>query len=278
MKKIDYILLFGFFFAASFTSCALFEADNYPEPAETLKGSIVDATTGEPVYTDQGEASNSVRIRMRELSWTATEVATPFDFACLQDGTFQNTKVFKGTYNIRVDGPFVPLVRQNNNGDVIFDGSQNVEIKGTTEVKFQVQPFLKVEWAGTPTVSNGYITAQFKITRAVSRDAVRSLIEPLNIGYNDNWLNVRHVRFCVYHTPYPGYPQSDSKYAVNLPGTGTYGGNEFEAQLGQTITVTTPAAYPSGRTVFVRVGASVNYVLEGQYRYNYNEVLKVTIP
>lgn len=30
----------------------------------------------------------------------------------MMDGTFQNTKLFKGEYNVRIDGPFIPLVRE----------------------------------------------------------------------------------------------------------------------------------------------------------------------
>ena len=55
---------------------------------------------------------------------------------------------------------FIPLVRENTDGTLLHDGSVNTEISGTTKVKFEVQPFLNVEFVGDPQVSNGVIKAQ----------------------------------------------------------------------------------------------------------------------
>ena len=98
MKKI----LFYAMTAASalLCSCELFELDNYDGPGETIRGAVVDAATGNPVLTDQG--SEGIRVRMTELSWGDNVEHNP-DFFCRPDGTFQNTKVFKGRYNVRVD-------------------------------------------------------------------------------------------------------------------------------------------------------------------------------
>src|SRR5215207_3258290 len=95
MKKISfYIVSFALFFL---TSCSLFEMDNYELPAETVQGEVVDVATGEPVLTDQG--SEGIRVRLTELSWGENVTPNP-DFFCMPDGSFQNTKLFKGTYNI----------------------------------------------------------------------------------------------------------------------------------------------------------------------------------
>jgi hypothetical protein len=256
----------------AFTSCELFQIDNYDDPSETLKGEVVDIATGDRILTDQ--TNDGIRIRLRELSWTATEVPENFDFRCMKDGTFQNTKLFAGHYNVRIDGPFIPLVRVNQQGDTLVDGSRYIDIKGVTELKFEVQPFLKVEWAGTPTVNNGQITASFKVTRAVSPEDFRAKVEPMG-GYNTNWLEVSDVRLFVGEVAYVGLSINDNRYSIISM---NYTGNAFESLLGQTITVTTQGSIPAGRTVFIRAAARIRYTTENVSRYNYNEAIRVDIP
>lgn len=267
MKKLFYSLLICFA-AVSFNSC---EIDNYDEPQETIKGKVVDAATGELVLTDQG--SEGTRVRLRELSWTETKVPDNFDFFCMKEGIFQNTKVFKGHYNVRVDGAFIPLVRVSTTGDTIADESKYIDIKGVTEVEFKVQPFLKVEWIGQPTISNGKITATVKVTRAVSPADFKAKIEPMG-GYNDNFLNVTDVRLFVSQLPYAGYREWDNRYTKEI----TYSGNSFEALLGQPITITTNGVIPAGRTVFIRAAARINYATENIKRHNYNQALRIDMP
>ena len=184
MKKTIFYSLFSALFML--TSCSMFEIDNYEEPAETIWGEVVDEATGKRVLTDQG--SEGIRVRLTELSWGDNVQHNP-DFYCMMDGTFQNTKIFKGEYNVRIDGPFIPLVRENTDGTLLHDGSVNTEISGTTKVKFEVQPFLNVEFVGNPQVSNGVIKAQVRVTRGVS--------DGKNTWYWDSPLNadVRYETF-----------------------------------------------------------------------------------
>ena len=252
----------------SFNSCKI---DNYELPSETIRGRVVDAATGELVLTDQG--SEGTRVRLRELSWKETRVPDNFDFFCMKEGIFQNTKVFAGNYNVRVDGAFIPLVRRNTAGDTIADESKTIDIKGVTEVEFRVQPFLKLEWVGTPTIANGKITAQVRVTRAVSPADFRAKIEPMG-GYNDNMLNVTDVRLFVSQVPFVGYREWDNRYSKEV----TYSGNAFDANLGQTISITTNGVIPPGRTVFIRAAARINYATENIRRHNYNAPLRVDMP
>lgn len=267
MKKILYSVLICLA-AISFNSC---EIDNYDEPQETIKGRVVDAATGELLLTDQG--SEGTRIRLRELSWTETAVPDNFDFFCMKEGIFQNTKVFKGNYNVRIDGAFIPLVRKTIAGDTIADETIYIDIKGVTEVEFKVQPFLKLEWIGTPTISAGKITATVKVTRAVSPADFKAKIEPMG-GYNDNFLNVTDVRLFVSQLPYVGYREKDDRYTTII----NYSGNSFDALLGQPITITTTGVIPAGRTVFIRAAARINYATENIKRHNYNVATRVDIP
>lgn len=267
MKKIFYSILISLVIV-SFNSC---EIDNYDPPQETLKGSVIDIATGEPVLTDQG--SEGIRIRMNELSWTETDVASNFDFYCMKEGVFQNTKIFRGRYNVRVDGPFIPLVRRTAAGDTIENKSINIDINGVTEVEFEVQPFLKLEWVGDPTVSNGQITAKVKVTRAVSPADFRAKVEPMG-GYNDDFLNVTDVRLFVSQMPFVGYREWDNRYSQTI----NYNGNDFDDLLGQTITITTNGVIDPGKTVFIRAAARINYATQGIKRHNYNQEIRVDMP
>lgn len=267
MKRLIYSLIFlvGVF---EFSACA--KIDNYAEPSETLKGKVVDVATGELVLTDQG--SEGTRVRMREVSWTAASPEN-LDFFCMKEGIFQNTKVFKGSYNVRVDGAFIPIVRRNIAGDTLVNESQTVEISGVKELEFKVQPFLKLEWVGQPTVKDGKITAVVKISRGVSPQEFRSKIEPMG-NYSDDFLNITDVRLFVSQVPYVGYREWDNRYTTIV----NYTGNSFEPLLDQPVSITTQGTITSGRTVFIRAAARINYATENIKRHNYNAALKVDIP
>ena len=267
MKNIEKRLML-FISIVGLASC---EKDNYDLPAETIKGRVVDAATGEPVLTDQG--SEGTRIRLRELSWKETPVPDNFDFFCMKEGNFQNTKIFAGNYNVRVDGAFIPLVRRKANGDTIANESKNIDIKGVTEVEFKVQPFLKVEWVGTPVVANGKVTATIRVTRAVSPAEFKSKIEPMG-GYSDAMQNVTDVRLFVSQVPFVGYREWDNRYSTEVG----YSGNSFDALLGQPITITTNGVIPAGRTVFIRAAARINYATENIRRHNYNAAIRIDLP
>jgi len=225
--------------------------------------------------TDQGnqDGHEGTRIRLNELSWKGTAVPSNYDFYCMKEGNFQDTKVFSGHYNVRIDGAFIPLVRRNAAGDTIADESKYIDIKGVTQVEFKVQPFLNVAWVGTPTVSNGVITATVVITRGVSPADFKAKIEPMG-GYDDNMLNVTDVRLFVSQGAYVAFRDKDDRYTKNLD----YSGNLFEPQLGVPFTITTSGVIPAGYTVFIRAAARINYATENIKRYNYNAAVRVDIP
>lgn len=267
MKKLIYFVL-SLVIVSGTLSCM--KIDNYPEPGETLRGRVVDDATGELVLTDQG--GEGTRVRMRELSWTQA-VPENLDFYSMKEGNFQNTKVFKGRYNVRVDGAFMPLVLTNTNGDTLSDGSKTIEISGITEVEFRVQPFLKIEWQGTPIVENGKITATVVVTRGISAEAFKTAIEPTG-NYNDDMVNITDLRLFVSQVPYVGYREWDNRYTTTME----FSGNSFNTQLGQPVTITTQGTILPGRTVFIRAAARINYATENIRRHNYNEAVRVDIP
>ena len=271
MKKISFYILS--FALISFTSCSLFELDNYDVPAQTLQGEVVDAETGEPVLTDQG--GEGIRVRLTEVTWGDNVTPNP-DFFCMPDGKFQNTRLFGGTYNIRIDGPFIPLIREDDRGVPIADETQTVEIQGVRNVRFEVQPFLKIEWIGEPEVINGKVRAQVRVTRAVSEDDFRAKIEPMG-GYSDSFLNITDIQLFVSYSSSVGYRARDERWSSKIE----YSGSAFDSVLGQTVTIESNGTIPSGRAVFVRAAARINYDTprgSGTRRWNYNEALQLLIP
>lgn len=271
MSKISfYILLIALF---SFTSCSLFEMDNAEAPAETLQGEVVDIETGEPVLTDQG--SEGIRVRLTEDSWGENATPNP-DFFCMPDGKFQNTKLFKGTYHIRIDGPFIPLMREDERGVPLADESQIIAVNGITHVKFEVQPFLKIEWVGEPEVINGKVKAKVRVTRAVSEEEFRDKIEPMG-GYSSSFQNVTDIQLFVSYSSSVGYRARDERWSNKIE----YTGSAFNSLLGETITIESTGTIPAGRVVFIRAAARINYDTpkgSGTRRWNYNEAVQLLIP
>lgn len=267
MKKITNLLLVASA-AICAASCSLFELDNYDAPAETLFGKVTDAA-GNPVLTDQG--SEGIRVRLTETSWEGN--VTPLDFYCRPDGTFNNTKVFEGDYNIRIDGPFIPLVRSTQDGTLLSDESKNAHVKGQTEVNFIVEPFLHVELVGIPQAAGGKITANVKVTRGVSKEDFRSKVEPMG-NYSDDFLNVTDVQLFVSYSSSVGYRARDDRWSSSIE----YAGASFEDLLGTEVSISSKGAIPSGRKVYVRAAARINYATEGNRRWNYSEPIEVYLP
>lgn len=275
MKMKNISLAYLFFSLLAFTSCDVFELDNYDEPGETLHGAVVDSETGDSIQTDQG--SEGIRVRMVQLDYSENP-DEGLDFYCMPDGSFNNTKVFEGVYNVRVDGPFVPIFREDPNGTPLANGTQTVKIKGSTECIFKVNPFLRVEFVGYPTVSNGQITAKVKVTRGISREDFKSLIEPTG-KYDDSYANVTDIQLFVSYSSTVGYRARDERWSNAIE----YSGDSFDDLLGKPVTIKSKEAVsiPSGRHVFVRAAARINYdtpVGSGTRRWNYSKPMEVIIP
>lgn len=252
MKKIFYLLATSFFLLAG-TSCQKF--DNYEGPQETLKGTIIDKKTRTPFQTETG--NNGVRIKLMEYSWS--DNPTPYYFTVMQDGTFNNTKIFKGYYNIEPEGAFVPLVLRNASGEIASDESVSMDIKGTVSLNFKVEPFLRVEYVGEPVVEGNKITVKAIITRGTSNPDYQQSISDVYLFINGS-------------SPYVGSNNFDDRYDKHLSG------GDVNNILGETITLTTEGELPVGRTYYLRVGARIDRDIAGAKRYNYSDVKAVSIP
>lgn len=254
MKKVLYYLSFCLIL---FTDNSCSDLDNYDAPSETVKGVVVDKNTQKPIQTEIG--NSGIRIKMMELSWS--ETPNPYYFTTMQNGNFNNTKIFKGMYNIVVQGPFVPLVEKDAIGNVIKDESQTVDVKGTVDLKFSVEPFLNIEWVSNPVVNgDGSISVQAKITRGTSNPNYQQVVR-------DVWLYINSSSYYVGNNNY------DARYSPRL--TGTPAANA----VGTVITLTTIGGkLPGNRPYYLRVGARTTLAVEGTQRYNYNEPISFDVP
>lgn len=271
MKRfLSIIAILAFCFTP--VSCSLFELDNYDAPEEELYGSVTDIKTGKPVLTDQG--SEGIRVRLLETSWEGN--VTPLDFNCKSDGTFRNTKLFEADYNVRVDGPFVPIVLETENGIVVSDKSENIHLKGSRELNFYVNPFLTVEFASSPVVSGGKISANVIVKRATGRSELAELMGPTGM-WEDKKANITDIQLFVSYSSSVGYRSRDNRWSSEL----TYTGNSFDSLEGKPVTIKSNGTIPSGRKVFVRAAARINFdtpVGSGTRRWNYSEAVEVEVP
>ena len=258
MKRVFYYIAFGIVTLVA-TSCG--KEDNYPAPSETVRGNIVDAATGRnlqgEVSGESGTTATGTRIKMLELSWS--DNPTPFYIGTKQDGSYNNTRVFKGRYKMSAEGPFVSLVQT---GATPVDNSQTVEVKGgVTTVNFQVEPLLRIEWVGEPVLNpNGSVTVQVRVTRGTAN--------PAFLG------NVTDIDLFLSNTKYVGSNNFDNRFSTRRSYSGTTGNDV----LGQTLTITTTGVLPGKRNHYLRVGARTALTVDGQRLYNYNEPKMITIP
>lgn len=250
MKNYIYIVLSLMlaFFAAS---CG---DDNYPEPKETFRGKFIDKGTGKPFQTAIG--NTGVRIRMMEYSWSDTP--KPYDFNCMMDGTFNNTKIFAGEYGITPSGAFVPLAEER------------IKIKKTVEKTYEVEPILRVDWVNEPIVNaDRTVTFEVKVTYGTDNATYQ---KPL-----------REVWLFVSETDYVGDFSYSPNYSVNLkPNQLGVGDNDLLPANGITFVVKTSQSskpFPEyGRKYFFRIGARTDVTFDATNRYNYTDIKTIDIP
>lgn len=227
-----------------FASNACTESDNYDAPSDTITGMVMDKNTGNSLQTEIGD--NGIRLKLMEYSWSQTP--TPYYFAGMQNGTFNNTRIFRGNYGIEIMGAFVPQP------EIRYD------VKGTLELKIEVEPFLNIEWIGEPIINkDSTISIQAYIERGTK-----------NADYQQNISDVR--LFVVAGAQHIGENNKDDRYSLYIDG------GDANAMLGQTLTLSTRGKLLPGRSYHIRVGARMDKEIDGRRRYNYNAPKIVTMP
>ena len=217
-------------------SCS--KTDDYAVPAETLAGNIIDSVTGQSILTEQPDG---IRLKMLETSWSDNPI--PWYFWVKNDGTFNNTKVFRGTYLVTpVDGPFFPVE------------GKTVDVKGITKVDFTVVPFLNVSIAGKLEMADTTVTVNFGISRA-------------KVGFK-----ILDARVFVSNTPYVSNGSFDNQLT---PPVISLSGTDDDEVLSTTYSVKV-TKLKRGRTYYIKVGARTDDNISK--RYNYSEVQQIDIP
>jgi hypothetical protein len=210
--------------------------DNYSTPDASIKGQVIDDITKQPIQT---ETPNGIRIRLLEKKY-----ATPsnYDFWVKADGTYENSQLFSGTYDVRpIEGAFFPV-------DV-----KEVNIQGITEVNFTVVPYLAI--TATATAASGTVTLKYKLSRSqvagkiTESRVMASSIPTVNINIYDVINN------------------SNKSVTRNLNGVtdDTILATEYTDAI---------TGLVSGKSYYVRVAARTATIA----KYNYSPVIKINVP
>ncbi|WP_162946614.1 DUF3823 domain-containing protein [Chitinophaga barathri] len=238
MKKILYSLLC----VAAIVSSGACKKDNYALPDATLEGSLNDGKGS--MQLEQG--GGSVRIKLDELSWSATPIPMFLNFR--QDGSYINTKLFPGQYRVTpVEGPFYPI----DSADIkIVD----LRSGGSTRADFNVVPYVNVEWVTPPSVTaDKKVTATFRFTRTTPPPGKT---QPALLDY----------QMFISTTQYVGNNNWDNTVigaAQAAPG---------KEATDVVIKSTAPMKYAT--TYYIRVGVRVN---DSFKKYNYTTISTVTV-
>lgn len=253
MKHIYNLIFIMAFGVMGLLSCGKY--DNYDGPNEQLTGKIIDKATGLGVQTQIG--GDGIRIKLLEYSWS--DHPTPYYFNCKQDGTFNNTRIFKGNYNIEPLGAFVPLLLKDAQGNLLKDETKTTDIIGTVDLTFEVEPFLRIEWVGEPMENpDGSYSVSIQVTRGTE--------------HPDFQKNITDVYLFVSNNAYVGNNNFIANYSTRI----TYSGSEGNQLLGNTFTLTTKPL-PTDRVMYLRVGARTDINIDGTQRYNYSTIKSVDL-
>lgn len=243
MKKILYsILCCGM--ALSSTSCM--EVDNFDEPEAHYQGCVIDRTTGEKILACQGEG----RIRLWEMSFSTNPAHQ--DIPMKQDGTFQNTKLFNGTYDVQPQGAWWPVEKHR------------VPIgRKTKDDIIEVTPYLHI------IDFNMDLDPETKILTVSCR---------LNAPITEGLPNIRSVRPFLSLNQFCGASSCIGPYADNddyKADMNTSWANIKKAEDGNSLPYEFHLPVKAGYTYFVRMGA---YVDDEYHNYNYSEIKTIEVP
>ena len=235
MRKIYYlfyVLLVSFLFSCVKNG----KLDNYSEPKETLKGNLIDEVTNKPLVTEQ---PNGFRIKLSEISWS--DNPQPQYFWGKADGTFNNTKIFSGTYQVTpIEGAFFPV-----NTD-----SLGIKIIGVVNHDFRVTPYLSVT-ANTSVINNSLV-----VSYTISRPKVGDKIIDSRVFVSTN-TNVGSNIFVTSLSASRNLRDIDDEVILNTTFNETISGFDEGTKI-----------------YYVRVGARTD---NADKRYNFTEIVKMEI-
>ncbi len=225
------IWLFTIIATVIFSSCE--DLDNYDAPNGGIYGTILDATTNQPVPLPV-QGSSGVIINLMEQNTSATKSV---DFYAKYDGTYENSQVFNGEYDVTVNGPFTETARQT------------VTISGQTELNFTVTPYARIEASASASGKTVTITYNVETT---SPD-----------------FNVSEVY--GYWNFAPGVDDSGNNFAEKKTVSETSGTIVFDLANSSIYQTNEYKIIDNGNKVYLRVGTKTNGVV------NYSETIELTL-
>lgn len=265
MMDINSMRLYNLLIIGALTmfGASCMKIDNFKAPEEHLTGRIIDVTTGKNILADQGEA----RVRIWEKSFSLNP--SPQDIPVKMDGTYNNTKLFIGTYDMVAEGPWWPV-----------DTLKNVPLKNTVTKDFSVTPYLKitdfkVELVGENLNIEGRLAApaipEFNQTRG---DVMPQVMDVrVFVSLNQYCGNANHLD-AYYNLEVNKKKQTITTLRKSWKDlTDGVVGADGLTYSKETYKFSIPAK--AGYTFFIRMGARVNDTFQ---MYNYSEVFKIDIP
>jgi len=241
MKKLIYSLFIG---VSAFLMVSCMEVDNFDAPDAHFTGRIIDSTTGQNILADQGEC----RVRIWEKSFSTSPGNQ--DIPVKQDGTFNNTKLFSGTYDVVPEGAWWPA-------DTIRIG---IGSKTVTQ-DFEVTPYLtlfdfKTELEGDSLLMSCRMDAPIKtgLPQIMDIRPFLSLNQFCGVGN------------CISHyNDVDDYKKSIMSTWEKLP----------KLDDGKSKVYSIKVWVKPGYTYFVRMGSRVKDTFQ---KFNYTEIVKVEVP
>lgn len=235
MKQLINSILLGIIILSS----ACTKTDNYDLPDASFEGSLI-ASTGGNLLTSQG----SSQIRLEQVSWSATP--SPQEIPSKFDGTFKDTKLFKGTYKvIPKGGAFWPTA-----------DTARVEISKGSKRDFVVTPYLLIK-NFTATLSGTTLTLKYTMEAPVGT-GMPAIIETQpyvnNTALVGTGASIRDFSEV--------YKKTISKEWLDM------------TNADKSVTIEIPGMLP-GRKFFVRAGVRVNDSFKSS---NFSEIIEINVP
>jgi hypothetical protein len=241
MKKITYIVLGIVLMGLS--SC--YKNDNWAAPDARISGNIIDSYSGKPLLSSQADWS----IRIWERSWTES-VPVNQSIPVKQDGSYNNNKLFAGTYDmLPYGGPFWPT-----------DTAKNVGFSnGGVQKDFTVTPYLQLIDFET-SLQGTDLTLKIRL-KAPKRVGLPNIVEI------KPYLSLTEF---VGESNYINIPEYNNKrIQINKSWLTEVG----DVETSNVYTIG-PLPVKPGYTYNVRVGANVN---DANRKYNYSEIKKIEV-
>lgn len=242
MKMKKYSILALLALIVGLTSC---EKDNYDAPEAAIAGQVTDQN-GKPFQTANGKGSMAIRIvETSYANGNESVVVTPQELNLKQDGSYENTRLFAGSYEVTPwQGAFYPDVE-----------TKTVELKNgkSTTVNLTVTPYLELEWVKEPYLtSDNFLKASFKFKRNMKESATAP--------------DVKDACIWISRTQYCG-TEGDSNYT---PATLTI----TNTQEGQVIELSSKIAIKYSMKYWVRIGARCNDTYQ---KYNFTDIKEMDV-